>query len=93
MNTSRLLPIALATLRTNFLGPPAVRCELRDKRKKKCATKWGGLRGVDLPPLCTGKMGWKAPPIYQGTRRNRNCLCTEGETSVSDQVKLARSCQ
>ena len=36
MNTPWLLPIALATLRTNFLGPPAVRCGLgldrRDSR-------------------------------------------------------------
>ena len=37
MNTPRLLPIALATPRTNFLGPPAVRCELGLDREKKCS--------------------------------------------------------
>ena len=38
MNTPRLLPIALATPRTNFLGPPAVGCELGLHREKKCWT-------------------------------------------------------
>ena len=38
MNTPGLLPIALATPRTNFLGPPAVRCELGLDREKKCWT-------------------------------------------------------
>ena len=38
MNTPRLLPIALATPRTNFLGPPAVRCGLGLDREKKCLT-------------------------------------------------------
>ena len=38
MNTPRLLPIALATPRTNFLGPPAVRCGLGLDREKKCWT-------------------------------------------------------
>ena len=38
MNTPRLLPIALVILRTNFLGPPAVRCGLGLDREKKCST-------------------------------------------------------
>ena len=39
MNTPRLLPIALATLRTNFLGPPAVRCGLGLDREKTTQTR------------------------------------------------------
>ena len=38
MNTPRLLPIALAIPRTNFLGPPTVRCGLGLDREKKCLT-------------------------------------------------------
>ena len=38
MNTPQLLPIALATLRTNFLGPPAVWCGLGLHRG---ARAWG----------------------------------------------------
>ena len=34
MNTPRLLPIALAIPRTNFLGPPAVWCGLGLHREK-----------------------------------------------------------
>ena len=39
MNTPRLLPIALATPRTNFLGPPAVRCGLGLDREKTRQTR------------------------------------------------------
>ena len=38
MNTPWLLPIALAILRTNFLGPLAVWCGLGLDREKKCWT-------------------------------------------------------
>ena len=39
MNTPRLLPIALATPRTNFPGPPAVRCGLGLDREKTRRTR------------------------------------------------------
>ena len=53
--------------------------------------KWGGLREVDLVLL--RKLGLGAPHTHQGTQRNQNFLGTQGETSVLDQVKSARSCQ
>ena len=56
-------------------------------------TTWGGLREVDLPPLCPINWAGMHPPTYQGTQRNQNFLGTQGETSVVDQAKSASSCQ
>ena len=60
MNTPRLLPIALATPRTNFPGPPAVRCGLgldREKTRRtraarpklRCISVFGRRRYISWP--------------------------------------------
>ena len=48
MNTPQLLPIALATPRTNFLGPPAVRCGLGLHRKNRDSRVGGDQKNVAL---------------------------------------------
>ena len=93
---SPLLPAELHTCAgmRRFCAAQAMRCsQMCGSLIMQCSIKWGGLRKVDLPPLCPRNLGGNAPPIYQGTQRNQNFLGTQGETSVLDQVKSASSCQ
>ena len=84
MDTPRLLPIALATPRTNFPGPPAVRCGLGLDREKTRRTR------AARPKLrCISVLGprryisWPSTARRPKITRRRPKITTEAEDPVS----------